>query len=181
MNNNKRHKSIETLNDRHIYNDGKNHIYADAFTGNKGYILTSKETESYAIYSSRVMLGLSFGIILFFVLNQLYLAIAVGLTVYVALEVLFRVRFLKNCPVIENYNRPKNETILHNLVTKYSRTRLILMLIFSLGIVVLIPINVKVQNYEGILIYANYLICLMMFVVAIVLIIAIIKKAKIDK
>lgn len=178
---NKKHKSIASISDRHIVYDGKNYIYADSFTGDKGYILTSNETEKFVIYSSRFVLGLSVGILLFFLTNIIVLASVLGILTYVVLELLFRSRFLASLPLIENYDRPKAKSIIAGMLDKYSKTKLILMAIFMGGIVALIPVNIHLQKYTGLLLYSNYAILVALTVYELVIIVALIKKINIEK
>ena len=178
---NKKHKSIASVNDRYLVYDGKNYVYADGFTGDKGYILTSNETEKFVIYSSRYALGLSVGILLFFLTNQVVLSIVLGLLTYVVFEVLFRTRFLKTLPVIEKYNKPKAKGIVEGLVDKHTKMSLILMALLMGGIVILIPVNIHLQNYTGTLLYCNYIIFAALLIYEIIIIIALIKKINTNK
>lgn len=178
---NKKHRSIASVNDRNLHHDGKNYIYADIFTGNRGYILTSNDTEKFAFFSSRYALALSVGVLLFFITNKTLLAIVLAIAVCIGSEIAFRTTFLSKLPMIENYNRPKAKSIVDNLIDKQSKIRLILMSIFLAGIIVLIPINTKYQGYEGVLLYCNYLIMAGMAIYEIFVLIALIKKIKMEK
>jgi len=175
---NSRQRKLSDLNDRHLAFNGKNYIYSDLFTGNKGYILTNEDSKKYVLFSARLMFAASVAVLLFFVLKQTVLAAVAFVVFYVFLEVLFRTNFLAKLPVINNYERPAQPGLIEGICQRFSKTRLILLAVFGFGLVVLIPVNVKLQGYEGLLMYANYAISMGLAMYEVLLIIAIAKKAK---
>lgn len=173
---NKKHKSISSLNDSHIVFNGKNYVYSDMFTGDTGYVLLNSDTERYALLSSRLVASVSVGMIVFFLMKNVVLALVIGIGLYTVAEILFRVKFLPSLNTIKNYQRPKRLNPIDNLVVNFSFGRLALMIAFGTALVVLIPINAKLNNYEGLIYYANYTIAAGIAIYVIIVIIAIIKK-----
>jgi len=175
---NSKQRRLSELNDRHLSFNGKNYVYSDMFTKDKGYILTNEDSKQYVLYSARLVFSASVAFILLFTVKQPILCVAVFAVLYVVLEVLFRTKFLPKLPIINNYEKPAKLGLVEGMCQRFSKTRLILLAVFGIALVILIPINVKLQGYEGLLMYANYAISIGLALYEVLVIIAIVKKAK---
>lgn len=170
-------RKISELNDMFIYQSGKNYVYCGPFS-NKAYILTNENAREYAVFSARYFIAISVLILLALTTTKVVLSIVVGVATFVVLEVLFRTKFLANLPVVENFVKPEKANIIEGLAGKYSKNRLIAVVVMCLALVVLIPIYAKLQNYQGAMLYLNYVVTAGVGIFTLLVIIALIKKNK---
>jgi len=178
---NKKPRDISKIQSRNIHYNGKNFIYADAFTKNVGYVLSNNEAERIAFFETRYFLSISMGVVAFFVFKNILIGLAVGIGMVILTELSFRLKFLKELPVIENYQKPKPKPLLDIMEANYSIKRLVILILFGLGITILVPINAKMSNYEGMNLYLNYVISAGMGIFVILVVITLLRKLKKNK
>lgn len=147
----------------HIYKDERNRpVYYDVFS-KTGYILSNNEAR-YKQYSMRFMMGI-IGFILMMLFNMPILVdFAVGIAVYIFMEVKFR-KFLKTLVRIENFKcdeKMKSQQSIKTLDTNKVVIKMILLIALS----VLIIINAQNEGYTGWLLYLNYVISILSFIFA---------------
>lgn len=169
---------LANLNDRHVNYNGKNYIYSDMFTKSKGYILNNSDVQKYTFYASRTLIGLTAGILVYVFLKIFVPAIIIGLVIYVGLEIAFRTKFLSDKISIDNYTPPKRESYIKSMAKTFTIKKLAFILIIGISIAILIPINIKQNQFEGLILYANYLIFIGIIAYSIVVILALINKIK---
>lgn len=175
---NKRINKLEDLHDRHVNYNGKNYIYSDMFTSNKGYILNNSDVDSYNFYASRFLIGVTAAILVYVFLKIIIPAIIIGLVIYIGLEIAFRVKFLKTKISIDNYTPPKKESYISTLTKSFSIKKMVLIILVGVSIAVLIPINIKQNHFTGLTLYLNYLILIGIVVYLVLIVIALINSLK---
>ena len=165
---------VSDINDVFVYEDGKNKVYCGPFS-NTGYILSNKEAKAYNIYSTRYYLPLSFAILAFIVSSSLLISFICLIALFIIMEIMFRKNVLANCPTIDNFIKPKRNSIFDVMAKKFVVLDLIVPLILSILLSIAIPINARYNNYQGIILYGNYVISFLVLLLAIFFLITIIK------
>lgn len=170
-------RRISDINDMFIYQSGKNYVYCGPFS-KKGYIVTNDNARAYTLFASRYILAITVLLFLALTTKNVLLSIGAGILTFVFFEVLFRVKFLANLPVIDNFVKPQRASIVESMAESFSVPRIIALICFGVGLVVLVPINAKLQNYEGMLLYVNYAVAIGVGIYTLMGITALIKKLK---
>lgn len=165
---------VSDINDIFVYEDGKNKVYCGPFSYT-GYILSNKEAKAYNVYSTRYYLPLSFAILAFIVSSSILISIVCLVALFIIMEIMFRRNVLANCPTIDNFVKPKRNSIFDVMAKKFVVLDLIVPLILSILLSIAIPINAKYSNYQGIVLYGNYVISIFVFFLALFFLISIIK------
>ena len=147
----------------HVYKDERGRaVYYDVFS-KTGYILANNE-QRYKQFSMRFVMGaIAFILILMFNM-PIWVCLLAGVAVYAFLEFKFR-QFLKTLVRVENFKcneKMKSEASIKTLET--NKVILKMALLFALAI--LIIINAKNENYQGWMLYLNYVISTLTFVFA---------------
>ena len=164
-----------------IYQDPKRGtIFYDIFT-KKGFILTSSDVKTYTIYTS--MMPLCF--IVAFALSSLfslgYIAtIIIFLVLFIAMMILFRVKFFYTLPEAENWKPVKRENIFVSMAMNYSRNRLIALILMLMALTILMPLYANMEKYDNINLYGSYAIAVVTLIGAIICTISLVVKIRND-
>lgn len=147
----------------HVYMDERGRaVYYDVFS-KTGYILANNE-QRYKQFSMRFVMGL-IGFILMLMFDMpIWLCVLVGVAVYGFMEFKFR-QFLKSLVRIENFKcdeKMKSEASIKTLDTNKVLLKTVLLLALS----ILIIINAKNENYQGWMLYLNYVISVLTLIFA---------------
>lgn len=147
-------KKAKELNGLFIYQD-KYHgtVYYDIFTKN-GYILSNDDIRYYTLSVAFIPLTVA----LFYFTTQFkidtYISLLISLGFYIIVQLIFRFAFLYKLPCVENYNKERNENIFDNLISNYSKQRLLLIIIFLAALTVVTLIYILINNFKGIALIA---------------------------
>lgn len=175
---NARQRKLSDLNDRFLYQYGKNYVYCGPFS-KKAYILTNENAKAYSFFSTRYMIVLSIVVLLFILNVKPIISIIAGVISFIVFELAFRLKFLKDLPVVENFEKPKRLSTIENLTENFSTTRIAILIFCGVGLAILIPINaLYLQHYEGLILTANIAVAIGVGVYSLMAIIALIKKLK---
>lgn len=164
-----------------IYQDPKRGtIFYDIFT-KKGYILTSSDVKTYTIYTSMLPLCfiVSFAATSFFSLSYTAGAI-IFLVLFIAVLVLFRVKFFYTLPEATDWKPVKRENIFVWMAMNFSKNRLIILIFLLIALTILMPLYSKMENFTGFTLYGGYAVSVVTFIGAIISIISLIVKIKND-
>ena len=147
----------------HVYMDERGRaVYYDVFS-KTGYILANNE-QRYKQFSMRFVMG-AIGFILMLMFDMpIWLCVLAGVAVYGFMEFKFR-QFLKSLVRIENFKcdeKMKSEASIKTLDTNKVLLKTVLLLALS----ILIIINAKNENYQGWMLYLNYVISVLTLIFA---------------
>ena len=162
-----------------IYQDPKKGtVFYDILTG-KGFSLVSKDVKTYALY----LACLPSAILLAYIVQLIFktspgITILIGFIIYLVLELLFRFFFFYKLPEVENWKRPKKDNVVVELAKKYPRGRLFILLFFLVALTVCMLIYAKMENMQGLLLIAMYILSIGTAIGSIIVILAIIKQNK---
>ncbi len=132
-----------------IYKDSKGRsVYCGPFM-KSGYVIPNSEVRAYTIYSARYVLAVSVGVIPYFLFDNPYLGIGIGLAVLIVLELMFRLKFLKNLRKIEHFERPKRDNFMERNVRNTSAGQLLISVLLSVAFVAALIYNFYVMKFQG--------------------------------
>ncbi len=178
----KRKIQATELNGFTIYqNTKKGTIWYDIFT-RKGYIITSQEAGIYMVYTSVLPIAIIVAVFAYNTFDFLNVnaAIILGVVLYIAGLVGFRLFYFYRLPEAKNWERPKTN-IIDTLVEKYSKLRLQLLLIISLLIIAAGIFAIFYDKLEGSAAIAMAVMSLIAAAISIISAIAIARKSKEQK
>ena len=161
------------LSGMYIYQDPKRGtIFYDILT-RKGYILTSSDVKTYTIFTAMLPLSLvlALGTLSLFPGNYL-IPVIFFLVMFITYQILFRVLFFYKLPVAENWHKLKRENIFVSMARSFSKTRLLLLIGMLTALSILMPLYTRMENLQGINLYASYAIELFTVIVDFVAIIS---------
>lgn len=141
-------------------------VYYDVFT-KKGYILSNSDVKTYNLYSVAFPLAIVAGYLVFLLKFPLWSAIVAAVAIYIISKIMFRYKFLYTLPEIPNYVRKNKDNIIVLFSKKYSTPRLVVLTFLLLAISIVTVINANISNYEGVILYLNYVLSLIVGVCAI--------------
>ena len=147
------------LSGMYIYQDPKRGtIFYDILT-NKGYILTSSDVKTYTIFTAMLPLCLvvALGSLSLFSNNYL-MALIIFAVLFISYELLFRVFFFYKLPEAENWHPVKEESIFVQMARNFTTPRLVILIVLLSVLSVLMPLYARMQNFEGMNLYAMYVI-----------------------
>lgn len=135
MANRKQIKASE-LTGFNVYQDPKHGTVVYDWISKKGFQLTTSDVRWYTL--SQAFLPVA--IVLIYICYSLFKlqmlpSIIIGIVSYIVMKVLYRVKFLNTLPCVENYKRPNNSNLVENAAEKYSKIRLIILLVLSIALV----------------------------------------------
>ena len=163
------------LGGMHIYIDTHGRaVYYDVLT-KIGYVLDDYEN-TYRPYSMRFVIGIFAAVLIKMFEAPLWLCVVLGFVAYAFMEVKFRL-FLKKLPQLLDFKPEKRAGIITTAANEETK-KIVLKLILYIALAVLIIINAYDQKYEGIILAANWLICLFGIYFAVIQVLALIKKNK---
>lgn len=162
-------KDLKGLN---IYQD-RHHgtVYYDFVTKN-GYILCNEDVRKY-------ILSVAFfpvAIVIFYFSLQLKLStltsalIAIGF--YIIAQIVYRFAFLYKLPCVENYNKSNNTNFIDNLSEKYSKPRLIVLIVFLIALIATMSLYILTSDFIKNIQIALWMLVALVFVFLIITIIA---------
>ena len=175
----KRKLKASELSGLWIYQDPKRGtVFYDILT-NRGFSLVSKDAKTYMFY----LACLPMAILLAYILNFIFktntlVTIILGVVIYIGLELAFRFFFFYKLPEVENWKRPKKDNIVTELAKKYPKGRLFLLLFFLVALTICMIIYAKMENMQGLLLYAMYILSSVTAIGSIIVILALIKQGK---
>lgn len=160
-----------------IYQDPKRGtVFYDILT-NRGFSLVSKDVKTYMLYLAclpmAILLAYIFG---FLFKTNTAVTIIIGIVIFVGLELAFRFFFFYKLPEVENWKRPKKDNIVVDLAKKYPRGRLFILLFFLVALTICMVVYAKMENMQGLLLYAMYALSALTAVGSLIVILAIIKQ-----
>lgn len=165
---NKKQRKASELKGFNIYQDPKKGTILYDWLTRKGYQLTSSDVGKYML--SQAFLPVSVVLVYgFYSLFHMIMfkAVIAGCISYVVMRMLYRILFLNKLPVIENYERPDNGNIFQNAAKKYSKQRLIILIILALALIVITCIylftNKQIPSYEKIGMYILVIAAIALF------------------
>ena len=159
-----------------IYYDDKKRrtLYKDFFS-KKAYIINNSDVKKYSLFSSRYLAAFIIAILVVYYLNNEWLGIAIGVASLVIFEILFRVKFLGELSVVEDFIVPKKEGIIER-TSKYSYSSLILSIVISFAFGIWYFINTLKTDYTIFMKICNYAISLVPLALGTINVIGLIKK-----
>lgn len=162
-----------------IYQDPKRGtIFYDIFS-RKGYILTSSDVNTYTVYTAMFPLCVVLALLSIQIFHIGYFAAClVFLALYILASVYFRATFFYKLPVAKNFKPVKKESVFLYMARGYSRQRLIILSLLLLALTVLMPFYALQEHYEGINLYACYIMALATLVGLIITVVSLIIKTK---
>ena len=133
---NKKQKKASELKGFNIYQDPKKGTVLYDWLTRKGYQLTTSDVGTYSLSQAflPVSVVLVYGLYRFFKMDM-YKAIIISIIAYIVMRLIYRIKFLNKLPAIENYKRPDDGNIFQNAAKKYSKARLILLIILAVALV----------------------------------------------
>ena len=121
------------------YNDSRNRtIYGD-LKDSKAYIVDNNNKRLYTILSSKSFLAISIGLLVGYYLSW-PIGIIVGVLLYIALELVFKLYFLSKLQVIDGVNFPEKSTLAKQIELK-SDWNIVLLIITDIAISVFLIVN----------------------------------------
>lgn len=162
-----------------IFQDAKRGtIFYDIFT-RKGYILTSSDVRTYTIYTA--MFPLCIVIALFsvslFKINY-FSAFLIFVALYLLASAYFRFTFFYKLPVAERWKPAKRESIFMYFARGFSKQRLLVLIVLLLALTILMPIYANMEHYEGVNLYATYVVAIVTGIMFIIVTISLFLKQK---
>jgi len=147
----KQTKKASDLKGLNIYQDPKKGTVLYDFITKKGYQLTTSDVGKYSLSQAflPVAVVLTYGLYSFGNLNM-RASIIISIIAYILMRLIYRFKFLNNLPYIENYQLPDNGNIFINASKKYSKLRLIALMVLALALTVLTIIYLLTSNLSGI-------------------------------
>lgn len=132
----KKIRKASDLGGFNIYQDPKKGTVLYDWLTKKGYQLTSSDVGKYSL--SQAFLPVA--VVLIYVLVVLVKldwipSILIAIVAYIVMKIVYRIKFLNKLPFIENYKRPDDGNIFINASKKYSKARLILLIILALALI----------------------------------------------
>lgn len=164
-----------------IYRDSKNRaIYSDFITGKKGYIITDSTLPTFNKYELRLPLALCVFVLLYFLVKlNLFISIGIGLAIYLVISILFYTKFLNELTETENFEKKKEGFLDITAETKPTAS-VIISVVVAILLGVLSIINGS--RYDDIYIrYLNYIIAIVAFIYALMMLVVCVKKIKLAK
>ena len=121
------------------YNDSrKRTIYGD-LKNSKAYIVDNNNKRLYTILSSKTFLAISIGLLVGYYLSW-PIGVVVGVLLYIALELVFKLYFLSKLQVIDGVNFPEKSTLSKQIELK-SDWNIVLLVITDISISVFLIVN----------------------------------------
>lgn len=176
---NKNNRNNEELNGLFIYNDPKRGcVYYDIINKN-GYVLSKSDYQSFNNFSLwKILSILSIYLFVQFLNVELWIAALMGIGIFVAIEIIFRKKFLYELPKIENYKRVSKDRLYVSMAKNMGMARLIFTTIIALITATLIIIFAELQGFDGLNKIITYIMALVMFAMFVNGIMAIAYKTK---
>ena len=132
----KKIRKASDLGGFNIYQDPKKGTVLYDWLTKKGYQLTSSDVGKYSLSQAFLPVAVVLiYILVVFVKMKWTPAIIIAVIAYIAMRIIYRIRFLNKLPFIENYKRPDDGNIFLNASKKYSKVRLILLIILALALI----------------------------------------------
>jgi hypothetical protein len=126
---------------RNIYVDRKNrHILYDKRT-ETGYIIREKDQGKFSLFHNRISISLAAGLLVGILLEDWKFPLALGLGLFLLLEVLYRRRWLPSLPRIEHYKPDQPFRLQTALVQEGQKGRCLLLFFLYLAMGILFVIN----------------------------------------
>ncbi len=162
-----------------IYQDPKKGtIYYDILS-RKGYILTSSDVSTYTIYTAMLPLCLVLALMCVQLFHVNYLAAGIiFLALYLIAAMWFRFTFFYKLPVAQRFKPVKKENVFLYMARGYSKQRLLILIFLLLALSILMPFYARQEHFEGINLYAAYLLAAATFVGFIITTVSLIIKNK---
>lgn len=159
----------------HVYQDDHNrNVYYNIFD-KKAYVLSGHEKE-FRTYSQRFVFGLIAIILTYLFEIPLLFCGIIGIITYALLEIKFR-KFLKKLPQFTGFVPSKRTSIVQKeLSLNINKIILKAILTFILGI--LLIVNAQISGYTGAILYLNWLLSALAFMMCIVEIRVVFLKSK---
>ena len=167
------------LNGIAIYQDPKKGtVYYDYLTG-RAFSLCSQDAKTYMLYEACLPVSILVASIIYVLFQTKGLtAIIIGVFVYLALKLAFRIFFFWKLPEIKNWQKPKKDNLILRMANRYSKTRLIILLVCLLLLTVCMILYARMENMQGLLLFAMYGLSVVTFAGAVLTIIALVVQAK---
>ena len=132
-----------------IIHDPKHGTIFYDFVSKKGYQLVQRDVPAYSMSA----LFLPIAVLIFYLLSSLFkvptlYAIGIGIISYIFMKVLWRIRFLRNLPYIDNYNKPENFSYIENITNQYSKGQITILIICSILLALLSFLYIKINDLE---------------------------------
>ena len=142
-----------------IYQEPNRTVYCDIFSKN-GYIINNAEAKTYQTWGFRLPIALVLFILLpeYVFDGNYYLSGAIALAVFVISSIVFRIVYIPKLPAIRNYQKPKRDSIAKKLSDGHRKSSLYLFGISALILGPLAIFNAYHQHYDGLNLFANYLV-----------------------
>lgn len=169
------------LNGFFIYHtsDGRT-VYSNPFMSN-GYIISNRDIRDYSRYSLRLLASVL--IILLITLvdeNRFFLGVLLGAAFYLVTSFLFYQRFLPHLSQIKHFQKPKKDGYIKIIAKTRSVSSILIFTILCIILGILILFNATKNAYSGFLFIANCILSGIAFLFAILNIISIIQKRKLQ-
>lgn len=132
----KKIRKASDLGGLNIYQDPKKGTVLYDWLTKKGYQLTTSDVGKYSL--SQAFLPVA--IVLIYVLVTMFKlewipSIIIAVIAYIVMKIVYRITFLNKLPFVENYSRPDDGNIFINASKKYTKIRLILLIILALALI----------------------------------------------
>ena len=160
---NKNNNNVE-LTGLFIYHDPKRGcVYYDIINKN-GYVLSKSDYQSYNNFSLWKILSL-FSIYLFVQLFhiELWFSAIIGVCLFIAIEIIFRKKFLYELPKIEKYKPIKKDRLYESMAKNMGMARLMITTVIALVTATLIIIYAELEKFVGLNRIVTYIVALVMF------------------
>lgn len=132
----KKIRKASDLGGFNIYQDPKKGTVMYDWLTKKGYQLTTSDVGKYSLSQAflPVAVVLIYVLVVFAKLGW-KTSILIAIAAYIVMKVIYRITFLNKLPYVENYQRPDNGNIFLNASKKYSKARLILLIILAVALI----------------------------------------------
>lgn len=160
-----------------IYQDPKKGTIIYDWLTKKGYQITTSDVGTYTVSKAFFPIG----IITFYLFHNMIgvktlTSLIIAVAIYIALKIIYRIKFLNNLPAIENYKRPGGSNIFDNAAAQYTKKSMIVVIVMSIALIILSIIYIKTTQLDTIELIGFILLTLAAILLFIYFVIALIKK-----
>ncbi|MBQ1900470.1 MAG: hypothetical protein II153_06135 [Erysipelotrichaceae bacterium] len=148
-----------------IYQDPKKGAIFYDVLSRKGYILTSSDVSTYTLYTAMLPLCIVMALLCVQLFHLNYLAAAIiFIALYLIAAMWFRFTFFYKLPVAERWKPVKKENLFVYMARGYTKQRLIVLILLLLALTILMPVYAAEEHFEGVNLYATYVVAAATFV-----------------
>lgn len=148
-----------------VYRDDKNRqVYLNRLN-HIGYVITGHE-KLFRTYSSRFFIGIVAAVFTYMFNVPLYLCIVIGIAAFIFMELKFR-KFLKALPQIADF-KPHNRVGTVQAEANTDIKKILTKILLFIALSILLLVNAYQQQYEGVILYLNYVLSACALVMCIV-------------